>query len=484
MQIDSGSGHEHTPVLDGRDNQEESPQSFVHVERDHDESADGQENSLDGHDHEEEQDDENHEEESDHHHVPDGHEEEPGDHDSEQVQHGDGHEEVPHSDDHEELPLSDDHEEVPHGDEHEEVPHGDDHEEVPHGDDHEEVPLGDNHEELPHGADHEEVPHGDDHEEVPHGDDHEEVPHGDDHEEVPLGDDHEVTPENHLQEEPLNINDRRTFTDAHRQVPNPVTQRDTPILDPHTEQPEVPFPSLDARSHKPFWDDNQVLSQQRERQPSRGVTVARPSSAPTFFGREPEGGNEDMTRRQNDGRRSGYGNISLSPSTPPASDATLWQSSDRAGAWVPGTGGSFQRRERNTLFDDSQVETLVRHSPAGSVLGDREIRRPPLYTSAPSRPQSFPLYPTQVRPVISPQVSPRISNQAVTSATRLGPSGGAVHENVAPSRSQHNPTTSLDGFLNRQTPMGSARTVTSPSVVSGSYQQSAELWSEDKIKGI
>ena len=457
MQIDSGSGHEHTPVLDGRDNQEESPQSFVHVERDHDESADGQENSLDGHDHEEEQDDENHEEESDHHHVPDGHEEEPGDHDSEEVQHGDGHEEVPHSDDHEELPLSDDHEEVP---------HSDDHEEGPHGDDHEEVPLGDNHEELPHG------------------DDHEEVPHGDDHEEVPLGDDHEVTPENHLQEEPLNINDRRTFTDAHRQVPNPVTQRDTPILDPHTEQPEVPSPSLDARSHKPFWDDNQVLSQHREQQPSRGVTVTRPSSAPTFFGREPEGGNEDMTRRQNDGRRSGYGNISLSPSTPPASDATLWQSSDRAGAWVPGTGGSFQRRERNTLFDDSQVETLVRHSPAGSVLGDREIRRPPLYTSAPSRPQSFPLYPTQDRPVISPQVSPRISNQAVTSATRLGPSGGAVHENVAPSRSQHNPTTSLDGFLNRQTPMGSARTVTSSSVVSGSYQQSAELWSEDKIKGI
>ena len=305
--------------------------------------------------------------------MPDGHEEEPGDHDSEEVQHGDCHEEVPLGDGHEEVPLGDGHEEVQHGDGHEEVQHGDGHEEVqhgdgheevPHGDDHEEVPLSDDHEEVPLSNDHEEVPHGDDHEEVPLGDDHEEVPHSDDHEEVPHGDNHQVTTEDHLQEEPLNINDLRTFTE----VPNPVTQTETPILDPHTEQPEGPFPGLDARNHKPFWDDNQVLSQQRERQPSRGVAVTRPSSAPTFLGREPEGGNEDVTRRQNDGHQSGYGNISLGPSAPPASDTTLWQSSDRAGAWVPGTGSSFQRRERNTLFDDSHVETLVRHSPAGSVF--------------------------------------------------------------------------------------------------------------------
>ena len=95
----------------------------------------------------------------------------------------------------------------------------------------------------------------------------------------------------------------------------------------------------------------------------------------------------------------------------------------------------------------SSYPLLTRHSPPGSFMDDSVIRRPPLYTSAPSRSHSS--LPFSSHRAISPLSSPQGGEMAVSSSSSLGPS--------ADKNSNETRTTVItsQSILNRRAPTGS-----------------------------
>ena len=155
------------------------------------------------------------------------------------------------------------------------------------------------------------------------------------------------------------------------------------------------------------------------------------------------------------------------------------------GAAVPRADMSSSRRDTNyssryqpsvSSFSGAVYEpALVRHSPAGSFTEDSDIRRPPLYTSAPSRPYSSQTY-TQ-HTAVSPLSSPRDEETAVSNASRPVSSAGTF------SRETRTTAVTTQRLLDRGDPMGSAVSSGGVQAATGGNAASFKQFSEDKVKG-
>ncbi|CAB3980576.1 DNA-directed RNA polymerase II subunit RPB1-like [Paramuricea clavata] len=115
------------------------------------------------------------------------------------------------------------------------------------------------------------------------------------------------------------------------------------------------------------------------------------------------------------------------------------------------------------------ILALTRRSPQGSFMDDSSIRRPPLYTSAPSRPSSSPPY--SYHRAISPLSSPRDGEVAVSSSSRYGPS--------SVSRAT---TVTTQSMLDRGSPTGSALSPEGTQAVASGAAAASKQFSEDGVK--
>ena len=118
---------------------------------------------------------------------------------------------------------------------------------------------------------------------------------------------------------------------------------------------------------------------------------------------------------------------------------------------------------------------FTRRSPQGSFVDDSDIRRPPLYTSAPSRPYSS--LPYTPHPAISPLSSPRDGEVAVSSASRFDPSDDTVS-----TEARESPVTT-QSRLDRETPTGSALSPLGAYAGTSAPTTSSKQFSEEKVKG-
>jgi hypothetical protein len=116
------------------------------------------------------------------------------------------------------------------------------------------------------------------------------------------------------------------------------------------------------------------------------------------------------------------------------------------------------------------ILALTRRSPQGSFMDDSSIRRPPLYTSAPSRPSSSPPY--SYHTAISPLSSPRDGEVAVSSSSRYGPS--------SVSRAT---TVTTQSMLDRGSPTGSALSPEGAQAVTSGAAATSRQFSKDGVKG-
>lgn len=330
--------------------------------------------------------------------------------------------------------------------------------------------------------------------------DHIPVLNGHDHEQIAEASDPEEAPDTHDHEEILNALDPEPVPepDDSTAIANVSEEPSTP--DAHVDIPDNPSPVPGPGGHGSVEDDRPLL-EERER-PSGNVTSnllpTEISSVPSISGREPVGGNDETTRYDTgkvkvDDLIFGNGNNPV-PSAPTTLERGR-NSADPMGETQPrvtDADGSLKESGRYPLLDDLQTDTLTRRSPAGSIFGDQEIRRPPLYTSAPSRPFSPLSYTRQDYSVISPLVSPRdseLSNESgndrsVTRTLRLGPNGGTLHDHSGLPRTEQTSTTSLRRLMDRQSPAGSVRSYGSSPRITGNYQPAeSQPWSEDKLRG-
>ena len=162
----------------------------------------------------------------------------------------------------------------------------------------------------------------------------------------------------------------------------------------------------------------------------------------------------------------------------------IGETSNREAA-VPRADMSSSRRDTNyssryqpsvSSFSGAVYEpALVRHSPAGSFTEDSDIRRPPLYTSAPSRPYSSQPY-TQ-HTAVSPLSSPRDEETTVSNASRPVSSAGTF------SRETRTTAVTTQRLLDRGDPMGSAVSSEGAQAATGGNAASFKQFSEDKVKG-
>ncbi|XP_028415444.1 uncharacterized protein LOC114538464 [Dendronephthya gigantea] len=115
---------------------------------------------------------------------------------------------------------------------------------------------------------------------------------------------------------------------------------------------------------------------------------------------------------------------------------------------------------------------VSRHKPQGSYLTDGDVKRPPSYTTIPSRPYSSPPYTTS-QTAISPLPSPRDDETAASSALGSGTSGVTVRETRVSSKS----------ILNRDTPTGSSQKTDRTQASSGGSLTTADKkFTDDSIK--
>ena len=170
-----------------------------------------------------------------------------------------------------------------------------------------------------------------------------------------------------------------------------------------------------------------------------------------------------------------------------ASGETNALNRDISGTSERGTGApradmSSLRRDANPSSDENRYQLstsrlsgttsepalTTRRSPAGSFADDSDIRRPPLYTSAPSRPYSSLAYTGHA--AVSPLSSPRDDEMVGSSASAL-------------SHQTRTTAATTQSLLGRGDPMGSAVSPERAQAAAGGNPTSAKPISEDKVKG-
>ena len=175
-----------------------------------------------------------------------------------------------------------------------------------------------------------------------------------------------------------------------------------------------------------------------------------------------------------------------------ASGETNARNRDISGTSERGTGApradmSSLRRDANPSSDENRYQLstsrlsgtayepalTTRRSPAGSFADDSDIRRPPLYTSAPSRPYSSLAYTGHA--AVSPLSSPRDDETVVSNASRTSAS--------ALSHQTRTTAATTQSLLGRGDPMGSAVSPERAQAAVGGNSTSAKQFPEDKVKG-
>ncbi len=229
-----------------------------------------------------------------------------------------------------------------------------------------------------------------------------------------------------------------------------------------TKNREVSGPSRDdsAKSRDPSREDStqsRNISDPGREDSAQSREISGPGREDSNQGREVSGSTRDRTTQARDIAR-----ISGDISAPSTETSTT----------------SKDSRYQRSLSDFSGREpypAFTRRSPQGSFVDDSDIRRPPLYTSAPSRPYSS--LPYTPHPAISPLSSPREGEVAVSSASRFDPSDDTVS-----TESRESPVTT-QSRLDRETPTGSALSPRAAYAGTSAPTTSSKQFSEEKVKG-